>query len=163
MRVSVLEVAVFALIAICLLAPWVRGALWHSQSRAAPDAAGAGEGSLPAERDAVRQRWAGRIGAALFTIAVMNFLAFSMHTGALGGSAANGKRIDGHYYVGAHGQYTEVTEPQWRAVWAHQVAMFVTHSLGLIVGGALLAYSQRWWGQQQQTKPVAAAESTAFR
>jgi hypothetical protein len=157
MLVSVLEVALVAVVGLCLLAPWLRGAVRRVWPTTA-DAAGAGERGRPAAAgDAVRRRWAGRIGGILFAIAIMNFLAFSVHTRSLGGSAGNGKRVDGRYYVGAHGRYTEVTERQWREARAHEVAVFVTHPLGLQVGGPLLFYSQRRRGQAE-AEPSAAPD-----
>jgi hypothetical protein len=176
----ILEVALFAFIAICLLAPLLRGAtrrVWAARTRGPgttpaepsaaldadrasafrgqqpPEAAGAGKGRRSAaEGDEIRRRWAGWIGGTLFAIAIMNFLAYSVHTGELGGSAD--KRVEGQYYVSSHGRYTEVTEQQWRAVRAHGMTVFVTHALGLLVGGTLLAYSQHWWGKQKQAEPL---------
>ena len=157
MLVSALEVGLFALIALALLAPLLRGAVrkvWPASVDAA--AAGAGDRSA-AGRDELRRRWAGGIGGALFAVAIMNFLAFSVHTSYLGGSAIRGKRVEGRYYVSNHGRYTEVTEQQWRAVRAHEITVYVTHPLGLIVGGALLAYAQRRRGRPE-AEPVAAPD-----
>ena len=131
MWVNVLEVGLFVLVGLVLLAPILRDAVRKARNGPA------------APRDEVRRRWAGRIGGTLFAVAVMNFLAFSVHTQSLGGSAGNGRRADGHYFVGSHGRYTEVTEPQWRTVRTHEVTVFVTHALGLLVGAPLLVYWQR--------------------
>lgn len=155
-----LEVALIALVAGCLLVPLVWGAARRVRN------------GWPPVGDDLRRRWAGRIGGTLFALAVVNFLAYSVHAGELGGSAYRGEpvagwrsvsadgqeytegngpapvRADGRYYVAAHGRYTKVTERQWRAVRAHEVSVYITHPLGLLVGGALLAYSQRWWGRQ---------------
>jgi hypothetical protein len=183
MLVRVLEVGLFALIGLVLLAPFLRRAgrkVWP-----APVAlSGAGEAKRStAEHDEVRRRWAGRLGGVLFVIAIINFLAFSLHTGSLGGSAFTGQRVvgwnsvsaggqqytegngpapvraEGRYYVSSHGRYTQVTEQQWRAVRAHEITVYVTHPLCLLVGGALLAYSQRWWGRQRQAAPGAAPDA----
>jgi hypothetical protein len=184
MFVSMFEVAVFAVVGLVLLAPLLRGALLRArpatagapgtkraEQGAAPgigplsvsrrqqpaNAAGAGEdGRSAAGGDEARRRWAGRVGGALFAIAIMNFLAFSVHTRNLGGNAD--KRDEGRYYVAAHGRYTEVTEQQWRAVRAHEVAVFVTHPLGLLVGAPLLAYSQHRGGQAK-AEPVGAPDT----
>ncbi|QEL17676.1 hypothetical protein [Limnoglobus roseus] len=88
-------------------------------------------------------RWAGRVGRTLFAVAVLNFLAFFAHSQVVGGSAFNGKRVDGRYYVGNKGKYTEVSERQWQTMRAHEVSVFVTHTLGLFAGVALLTYADR--------------------
>ncbi|MDY3558531.1 hypothetical protein R5W23_005651 [Gemmata sp. JC673] len=94
--------------------------------------------------------WAGRIGGTLVTITLVNFAAFLVHTSKIGGSTANGKRVEGRYYVGEHGRYTEVTERRWQAMRAHEVSVFMTHTLGALLGGALLTYAGRG-GRQPQT------------
>src|SRR4051812_15235994 len=102
MLVSILEVALVAMIALCLLAPQLRGAarrVWTALAgapgprHAAPATGGGGRSA--AERDEVRRRWAGRIGGALGAVAIANFLAFSVHTRNLGGSADSGRRAEG--------------------------------------------------------------------
>jgi hypothetical protein len=188
MFVSMVEVAVFALVAFYLFVPLLRGAVRQvrpAPTRASgtaraepcaapdtgsvirdqqpPDAAGAREGDRPvAEGGEVRRRWAGRIGGALFLIAIMNFLAYSAHTRNLGGSADSSKGVEGRYFVSAHGRYTEVTEDQWRAVRAHELVMYVTHALGLLVGGALLAYSERRPGQAEAEPGAAPGPARTF-
>jgi hypothetical protein len=125
MSVTILEVAVIALIAVVLFVP--RRAGTHTEPKG---------GTL-------RQRWAGRLAWVLFAVAFVNFLAYSVHSGNLGGSAGDYRRDEGRYYVSAHGRHTEVTEDQWRAVRAHQIAVFVTHPLALLVGVPLMLYAQR--------------------
>lgn len=155
MLVNVLEVALFAMIGLALLVPVLRSAVRKMRPNSA-GAAGAGHGGCSAEgRDELRRWWAGWIGGVLFAVAIMNFLAFSVHTSHLGGSADSSRRVKGRYYVSAHGKYTEVTEPQWRAVHAHEITVYVTHPVGLIVGGALLVYAQRHRGK---AKPDAAPD-----
>lgn len=185
MLVRALEVLLVAGIGLALLVPILRGAIRKARAvPAEPTGAGVGERSA-AQCDEARRRWAGRIGAALFALALVNFLAYSVHTGSLGGSAYNGERVagwrsvsaggqqytegngpapvraGGRYYVSAHGRYTEVTEQQWRSVRAHEVTVYITHPLGLLVGGALLVYSQRLWGKQRPAEPPAAPDATA--
>jgi hypothetical protein len=178
MLASVLEVGLVAVIGLALLAPLLRAAvrrLWPTLG----DADGAGKSGLAEERGDSRRRWAGWIGGSLFAIAIMNGLAFAVHTNSLGGSADSSKhvegryhvsahgweytegngpppiRAEGRYYVSSHGRYTQVTEQQWRAVRAHEVALYITHALFFLLGFPLVAYSQGWWGRQQQAKPGA--------
>jgi hypothetical protein len=124
MWTAILEVAVIALIAVVLFIPRRTG--MHTAANGDPP-----------------RRWAGRIAWVLFAAAFLNFLAYSVHSGNLGGSAGDYKRDEGRYYVSAHGRHTEVTEDQWRAIRAHQIAVFVTHPLALLVGVPLMLYAQR--------------------
>jgi hypothetical protein len=148
MWVTILEVALFALIAVVLLAPWVPRALRRARPRAADtdqQAVASSENvSSAAGPDEPRRRWAGRIGGTLFALAIANFLAYSVHTRNLGGSADSYQRDEGRYFVSSHGKHTEVTEEQWRAVRTHEIAIYITHALGLLVGVPLIAYNQGW-------------------
>jgi len=147
MWVTILEVALVALIAVVLLVHWPR-VLRRPWPRAAdtdqPTPPTNESVSPDAGPDAARRRWAGRFGGVLFAVAIANFLAYSVHTRNLGGSADSYKRDEGRYFVSSHGKYTEVTEEQWWAVRAHEIAMYVTHALGLLVGVPLIAYYQGW-------------------
>jgi hypothetical protein len=56
---------------------------------------------------------------------IINFVVFDVESSRLGGEAINGKVDAGRYFVGSHGQYTEVSREQfewskWRAhtTWA---------------------------------------------
>jgi len=182
MWVRALEVVLVAGIGLALLIPLLRGAIRKARPAPAdPTDEGAGVRSA-AERDEARRRWAGRIGGTLLAVAVGNFLAYSVHTDSIGGSADRRTVVEGRYSVSAHGQeytdgngpapvraegryyvsvrrrFTEVTERQWRAVRAHEVAVLITHPLGVLVGGALLVYSQRGRGKQGPAEPGAAAD-----
>ena len=137
MWVTILEVALVVLIGVVLLAPSVRTAL----RRARPTAPVQDE---PGQQESGKVRWARRIGATLFAVAIVNFLAYSVHTRNLGGSADNFKQDEGRYFVSSHGRYTEVSEKEWRRVQAHGIAVYVTHGLGLLVGAPLIAYAQGW-------------------
>jgi ABC-type Fe3+ transport system permease subunit len=148
MWVTIFEVALFALIAVVLLAPWVPRVLRRRWPRAAdtdqPSPASNESVSSAAGPDAGRRRWAGRIGGVLFALAIANFLAYSVHTQNLGGGADSYKPEEGRYFVSSHGKYTEVTEEQWRTVRTHGIATYVTHAIGLLVGVPLIAYNQGW-------------------
>ena len=47
-------------------------------------------------------------------IAILNFVAFVLASLYLGGDASNGKVIDGHFFLGSHGHYTEVNAAIFR-------------------------------------------------
>lgn len=53
------------------------------------------------------------VGVLLLVVAVLNAVAFVVTTIVLGGSALAGKVDGGKYYVGEHGQYTEVSQEVW--------------------------------------------------
>jgi ABC-type Fe3+ transport system permease subunit len=138
----ILEIALVALLAIFLVALVLRRAVRNRHDTADIPL---GDDS-PVERDDARLRWAGwaeGISGTLFAVAILNFLAFSVHTGRLGGSADHTKNADGHYFVSTHGTFTEVTEEQWHAVRMHGISVNITHPLGILVGGFLVITSQR--------------------
>jgi hypothetical protein len=80
-----------------------------------------------------------KLGRALVLLGIANFTTFWFATMAMGGSALNGKVEDGHYFLGEHGKYTEVTSRQFQFSAWHTRSIFLTHGLGAL--GALLLYS----------------------
>jgi hypothetical protein len=75
----------------------------------------------------------GRILAGLaFAAALANFAAFAYISMRLGGDAVNGMVKDGHYFVMAHGKYTEVSKEDWTYSLWHARSVWVTHPLGLL-------------------------------
>ena len=60
---------------------------------------------------------------------------------SLGGDALGGYVLRGHYYVGAHGAYTEVAQSVWEWSRIHSLSVFVTHPLA-IVGIAWLVFNK---------------------
>jgi len=72
-----------------------------------------------------------RISLCLFFLAIINFTLLWITGLSLGGSAVNGKVEHGHYYLGNHGDLTEVTEPTWNYCYYHEISVLVTHPLGL--------------------------------
>jgi hypothetical protein len=46
---------------------------------------------------------------AFVVIAVVNFVAYVVASQLIGGAAWNGKEVDGRYFLGSHGQLTEVS------------------------------------------------------
>jgi hypothetical protein len=89
------------------------------------------------------QRRAAITAWVLFTVAVLNFVAFAVHERVIGGSAQNGKREKGRFYLWDRGRYTEVPERRWRAMRAHEVSVMFTHPLAIFVGGPLHMYARR--------------------
>ena len=73
-----------------------------------------------------------RVWGALFFLGVLNFFVFFVESLRLGGDALNGYRQDGHWFLGAHGQYREVTEYVWNWSRFHAMSLFVTHPLAIL-------------------------------
>jgi hypothetical protein len=57
-------------------------------------------------------------------VAVLNFLVFGLASQYLGGDALNGGVRDGHYFLCAHGECTEVTRSIWQYSYWHAIAAF---------------------------------------
>ena len=93
--------------------------------------------------DLRKRRWAGVVGTVVFFAAVINFATFWVASLCLGGDALHGKIDDGHHYLSLKGRYTEVSESVWHYSRIHTISVFVTHPLGILVGGGLIAYSSR--------------------
>jgi hypothetical protein len=74
----------------------------------------------------------GRVWVYLFFLALVNFFAFALVALYLGGDAVNGKIADGHYYLGSHGHYTEVSAGVFTYSRLHTYSVFVTHSLAFL-------------------------------
>src|SRR5438270_12793528 len=68
----------------------------------------------------------------VFVVGFVNFFVFLVVSQYLGGSAANGFVRAGHYYLGEHGKYTEVSHAMFRYSQIHEYTLFVTHPLALI-------------------------------
>ncbi|WP_157182247.1 hypothetical protein [Methylobacterium sp. WSM2598] len=70
----------------------------------------------------------------LIAVGATNFIAFSIAAAFLGGDAGNGKIVNGHYFLGSHGTYTEVSEAVFTYSLWHVRSLFITHPLaGLAV------------------------------
>jgi hypothetical protein len=63
----------------------------------------------------------------VFVLAVINFATFISINIYIGGDALNGHMIDGHYFLGSHGRYTEVSRAIWTYSYYHAVSMWITH------------------------------------
>lgn len=82
-------------------------------------------------------RWVKKISRFLFIVMFVNFTLLWCIGLSLGGSALNGKIDRGHYYLGNHGDLTEVTESTWNYCYYHEVSVLITHPLG--IGSMVLA------------------------
>jgi hypothetical protein len=65
-------------------------------------------------------------------IALLNFLVFMAVALYLGGDAVNGKIANGHFFLGSHGRYTEVSETLFTYSKWHTYSVVLTHSLAFI-------------------------------
>jgi hypothetical protein len=102
MWVRVLEVGLFALVGLALAARLLRRAARKTWRVPAGSADG---GDRPAAGpDRARRLWAGWVGGTLFAVALVNFLALSVHADALGGSADTTRRDEERYYFSSHGR-----------------------------------------------------------
>ena len=76
------------------------------------------------------------LATAVFVIGVVNFFWFMAES--LGpGDAFGGKIVDGHYFLGNKGTFTEVDQAAWQWSLVHGASMLVTHAVAMI-GGAFL-------------------------
>lgn len=68
----------------------------------------------------------------LVAILLLNWVIFIAVTMTLGGSALNGKVEGGKFFVGSHGDYTEVSRSTYEHNLWHDYAFIAIHFLGLI-------------------------------
>jgi hypothetical protein len=64
----------------------------------------------------------------------LNFIAFMAIAIGLGGDAVNGKAVEGHFYLGSHGHFREVSEAIFEYSKLHVSSLFITHPLGMLLG-----------------------------
>ena len=74
-----------------------------------------------------------------FWAAIINFAIFVIITLIIGGDAVNGKEVAGHYFLGNHGQLTEVNYLAFVYSKIHVLSVWVTMPLGMIA--ALIFYA----------------------
>jgi hypothetical protein len=67
-------------------------------------------------------------------IGFLNFLAFAIIAGCLGGDALNGKSVDGRYYLSNHGKTVEVSAAVFNYSRIHASSIMVTHPLAILCG-----------------------------
>ncbi len=74
------------------------------------------------------KKWGRRIELAVLWIAVLaipNFIAFAIVEHNIGGSAFNGYALDGHFFVGSHGHYKEVSPGIYSYSWWHEFVLTI--------------------------------------
>jgi hypothetical protein len=79
----------------------------------------------------------------VFVAAMINFAAFFIVAGRIGGDAINGTVENGHYYLASHGRMTEVSAGRFTYSLWHARSLFVTHPLGMIAGGCCAVWLWR--------------------
>ena len=72
----------------------------------------------------------------LAIVALVNFFVFWLIAVKSGGDAWNGYQKDGHFYLGSHGAYTEVTQSFWSYSYNHFIATWITHG-AVFIGMAI--------------------------
>lgn len=70
-------------------------------------------------------------------VGFINFFWFLAESARLG-DGLNGYQREGHYFLGSHGRYTEVSQAAWEWSRIHGISVFVTHPLALAGGAYLL-------------------------
>ena len=68
----------------------------------------------------------------IFWVAAINFATFIVIAFFIGGDALNGRQLDGHYFLGSHGHYTEVARAVYEYSLIHVGSQFITFPLGII-------------------------------
>ncbi|HEX5823950.1 MAG TPA: hypothetical protein VFY18_05750 [Candidatus Limnocylindrales bacterium] len=71
------------------------------------------------------------VAVAAIVVGFINFFWFFAESAALGGDALNGNVRAGHYFVGSHGSYTEVSEAAWTWSRVHGISVFITHPIAI--------------------------------
>ena len=67
-------------------------------------------------------------------LCVLNFFVFAIVAGVIGGDAVNGKAVGGHFYLGSHGKFTEVSEDVYTYSRWHVFSLLITHPLAALTG-----------------------------
>jgi hypothetical protein len=79
----------------------------------------------------IKSRWGRRIEVILLTVALLaipNFLLMAFIADNIGGDAWNGYTLDGHYFVGSHGHYREVTQAVYNYSWWHKLTVMISYA-----------------------------------
>ena len=89
----------------------------------------------------------------IFIAAFVNFTAFWLAAVYLGGDAVNGRIADGHYYLMAHGRYTEVSAAVFNYSKWHAYSTWITHPLAFLAALVYWRLNQRE-GKSRQENPA---------
>jgi len=76
------------------------------------------------------------LALAAVAIGIINFFWVVAESMAFAGDALNGYQQDGHYFLGSHGSYTEVSRAVWEWSRVHTGSLLITHPLAM----AAMAY-----------------------
>jgi hypothetical protein len=76
----------------------------------------------------------------------LNFVAFIVIDFCIGGDALSGKSENGHFYLGNHGTFTEVSH----AVFVYSVC----HAYSALFGLVLAAVAAKTWKRRQVQPPL---------
>jgi len=63
----------------------------------------------------------------------INFFSLFASSMLLGGDGLNGKKVDGHFFLGNHGKYTEVSEAIYTYSRIHGISLFIMVGIVLIM------------------------------
>jgi hypothetical protein len=89
---------------------------------------------MPGSRETRRRtRWRA-LGWSLVAFWLANFTAFAISIEVLGGEAFSGRREEGRYFLGNHGQHPEVSRATYVYSMTQGIAMIATFPLA-VVGG----------------------------
>lgn len=88
-----------------------------------------------------------KTGAVILILCIFNFVGFFVGSMMIGGSAANGFKEDGRYFVSEHGKNTEVTKQIWNYSLWHSRSLLVTHPLAMIL---MLVLGAKWDEKRKQ-------------
>ena len=68
----------------------------------------------------------------VWVVAILNFASFAGIAMKNGGDAINGKQEDGKYYLGDHGNYTEVSKAFFQYSRVHAILVWITHPVAIL-------------------------------
>jgi hypothetical protein len=91
----------------------------------------------------MKPAWKTYLCYAVFFLAMANFFAFCALSVHFGGDAVNGYTRDGHYFLGAHGHYREVSEQIFNYSLRHAHSVWITHPLGIFAAWLLVREEEK--------------------
>jgi hypothetical protein len=87
------------------------------------------------------RRWAGWVGGVVLAVALLNFVAFIIHSFAIGNGGVVYQE-NGRYLMNNHGRIAEITESQASRLRAHERAWQITMAFAVLVVAALAVYQR---------------------
>src|SRR4051812_26095174 len=98
----------------------------------------------------MRRKVSTKVFIVLAVLAPFNFLLYAVIADNIGGDAINGKVDAGRYYLGSHGQYTEVSRAVFTYSKFHTYAVWANYLL-FFISGAVLEIRRRRDRSKQKT------------